>query len=122
MATIEYPAPQLPGGPLEIALVEQLNDGQTAKFVFPIEDGESEGFVFYRNGNFYAYQNVCAHMALSLDMEDNDFFTVSDDHLICKTHGALYIPETGECVGGPCPGKWLSRLNIEVRDQTIYLT
>ncbi len=122
MATIEYPVPQLPGGPLEIALVEQLNDGQTAKFVFPIEDGESEGFVFYRNGNFYAYQNVCAHMALSLDMEDNDFFTVSDDHLICKTHGALYIPETGECVGGPCPGKWLSRLDIEVRDQTIFLT
>ncbi|MBI2190951.1 MAG: AAA family ATPase [Planctomycetes bacterium] len=106
---------------MPVASVADLARGVAIKFFYSTPDGRTEGFVFQRDGCFYAFENVCAHMALSLDMNDSDFFTGDGKLLICKTHGAVYVPETGECVGGPCAGRWLKKLSIEVQDGTIYL-
>lgn len=118
------PAPSAASTPTEktrIAASAQLAENATIKFTFESSEGKQEGFVFFRSGQYYAYQNTCAHLSLSLDMEDDDFFTVDGDMLQCKTHGAVYIPETGECVGGPCVGDWLRKLNLEVRLGEVFL-
>jgi nitrite reductase/ring-hydroxylating ferredoxin subunit len=41
--------------------------------------------------------------------------------LVCSTHGAAYLPDTGYCVGGPCMGQNLTKLSIEERDGQVYL-
>ncbi len=117
-----HPSPTPPSPPekTRIAASAQLAENATITFTFDSSEGEQGGFVFLRSGQYYAYQNTCAHMSLSLDMEDNDFFTVDDDLLQCKTHGAVYVPETGECVGGPCIGEWLHKLNLEVRQGEVF--
>ena len=50
-------------------------------------------------GRFYAYVNYCVHAGTPLDWWPNEFFT-EDGFLICGTHGSLYAPDTGRCVGG----------------------
>ena len=41
---------------------------------------------------------------------------------MCATHGAEYAPDTGACLGGPCFGVGLEPLEIELRDDLMYLT
>jgi nitrite reductase/ring-hydroxylating ferredoxin subunit len=55
-------------------------------------------------------------------MDDNDFFTVDGSALICKTHAAMYEPETGECFAGPCQGRSLDPLDIDTAAGVIVLS
>jgi nitrite reductase/ring-hydroxylating ferredoxin subunit len=72
-------------------------------------------------GKIYAYLNRCAQIGVELDWREGEFFDDSGVYLICSTHGAIYEPHTGFCVGGPCKGKSLQRLEIEERDGNIFL-
>lgn len=72
-------------------------------------------FVRYA-GHVHGYLNQCAHVAMELDWSEGQFFDDSGDYLICATHGALYEPDTGHCVGGPCRGANLHALRVEERD------
>jgi nitrite reductase/ring-hydroxylating ferredoxin subunit len=56
-----------------------------------------EGFV-------HAYLNRCTHVAMEMDWQPNQFFNDTGQWLLCSTHGAAYLPATGECGGGPCTG------------------
>ena len=49
--------------------------------------------------------NRCGHIPVELDWQPGEFFDHSGLYLICATHGALYAPETGHCLGGRCNGK-----------------
>jgi nitrite reductase/ring-hydroxylating ferredoxin subunit len=55
---------------------------------------------------------VCAHVGTPLDLWPNEFYTEDGRWLICATHGALYDPESGRCVDGPCPGARLQPLRL----------
>ena len=51
-----------------------------------------------------------------------EFFDAEGLVLICSTHGALYAPDSGECLGGPCLGcGGLEPVAIEERDGAVYL-
>ena len=46
-------------------------------------------------------------------ISDRDGFVGEDGrHLVCSRHGAVFTPETGLCVEGPCPGASLERLPV----------
>ncbi|MDO8770591.1 MAG: Rieske 2Fe-2S domain-containing protein [Burkholderiaceae bacterium] len=51
-----------------------------------------------------AYLNRCSHVAMELDFQPNRIFDDTGRWLLCATHGAVYSPDTGACVGGPCRG------------------
>ena len=51
-----------------------------------------------------------------------EFFSDDGQTLMCATHGAEYAPDTGACLGGPCFGVGLEPLEIELRDDLMYLT
>ena len=51
-----------------------------------------------------SYLNRCAHVAMEMDYQPNRFFDDTGRWLLCATHGAAYLPGTGECAGGPCRG------------------
>ncbi len=52
-------------------------------------------------GQVHAYLNQCSHVAMELDFKEGHFFDDSGCRLICSTHGALFAPDTGACLGGP---------------------
>lgn len=79
-------------------------------------------FAVRYNGRVYAYLNRCAHVPVQLDWQPGEFFDHSQLYLICATHGALYAPDSGRCLGGRCNGKGLQALDVIERDGAVYLT
>ncbi|MBS6363343.1 Rieske 2Fe-2S domain-containing protein, partial [Burkholderia sp.] len=72
-------------------------------------------FVRYE-GRAYGYLNRCAHVPMELDWVEGQFFESSGLYLMCATHGAIYAPDTGQCVGGPCRGARLRPVEVDERD------
>ena len=72
-------------------------------------------------GRVYGYVNRCAHIGVEMDWRPGEFFDDSGLYLICATHGAVYRPETGECIAGPCRGARLEPLDVVELDGGIYL-
>ena len=73
-------------------------------------------------GRVQAYLNRCAHLPMELDWRPGEFFDAEGLVLICSTHGALYAPESGACIGGRCIGcGGLERVAVEERDGAVYL-
>lgn len=94
---------------------------QGIRFDLPeLGDGVS-GFVVRFNHKPYAFINRCAHVPVELDWQHGEFFDLSRQYLVCATHGAHYLPETGQCVMGPCRGRALEPLVVVERDDNIYL-
>ena len=56
------------------------------------------------------YVNTCPHRRLPLDRAGRFFFTEDGTRLVCANHGAKFDPQSGECVAGPCNGKFLQRI------------
>jgi len=90
----------------------ELADGESRKFRLQCDGRELECFVVRWRGELHAYVNECRHVAMSLDWVENQFFTEDAELLLCPTHGALYAPDTGECVAGPPCGKSLFRVPL----------
>lgn len=84
-----------------VALVE---GGSGVRFTVHSGRGSYPAFVVRYNGAVHAYVNRCTHRSLELDWEPGRFYDVDARHLVCATHGALYEPDTGRCVAGPCNG------------------
>ena len=60
-----------------------------------------------------AYENLCPHVPIPLDRAGGEVFTPDGAHLYCQTHGALFQPESGRCVSGPCAGESLREIPVE---------
>lgn len=80
-----------------------------------------ELLLVHRHGEFYLYENRCPHTAETLDPMGGSI--VSDDGLLftCQRHGAEFIADTGECVGGPCQGEFLAPVAFTLSGGQLYL-
>lgn len=100
---------------------DELQDGALGKrFQAEWAGSPAPGFVVRYEGRLCAYLNECQHVPIELDFNEGDFFDLSKTFLICSTHGALYRPHTGECVGGPCRGRRLTPLHVEELDGDVF--
>lgn len=106
---------------LRIADAGQLSEGQTLKFEFRRSGRMVEGFLACYAGQLVAYENVCRHIPISLDYGDGRFFAKDGKHFICQSHGAVYEPLTGRCIGGPCVGEKLKALKISIDQAGVWL-
>ena len=104
-----------------LARVEELPPGTTKKFTFDANGRKTEAFLANFQGELVAFVNRCVHLPITLDLDDNDFFTCDGNLFVCKTHGSVYDPRAGKCVGGPGQGKSLERLPLVVDAGVIYL-
>ncbi|MBP6709156.1 MAG: Rieske 2Fe-2S domain-containing protein [Candidatus Accumulibacter sp.] len=101
---------------------EVLDGGPGVRFTLTQHGTEAPAFVVRFRGRALAYLNRCGHVPVELDWQQTQFFDDSKLYLICATHGALYSPEDGRCLGGRCNGRGLTPLPVEERDGAIYLT
>ena len=69
----------------------------------------------------FAYRNSCPHTGVTLEWIPNHFFNGDNTFLQCSTHGALFRPDDGFCVAGPCTGKSLEKLPITIIKKSVYL-
>jgi nitrite reductase/ring-hydroxylating ferredoxin subunit len=95
--------------------------GSSAKFKLALGGKTVEGFVIEHAGAYHAYVNRCPHVGTPLDLWPNEFYSEDGRRLVCATHGALYEPATGRCVGGPCAGDALERLPLRRDGDTLVV-
>ena len=120
--------PDLPTDPREapaahpICAAAAVSEG-AAGFRFELDwHGEpAAAFVVRYRGRVHAYLNRCGHVPVELDWQPGEFFDVSRLYLVCTTHGALYDPASGACLGGRCDGRGLVALPVVERDGHIFL-
>ncbi|WP_322054122.1 Rieske (2Fe-2S) protein [Paraburkholderia bannensis] len=103
--------------PVRVCAAGDLADGGAGVRVNATYAGGPAVVFFVRfGGEAYGYLNRCAHVPMELDWVEGQFFESSGLYLMCATHGAIYQPETGKCVGGPCRGGRLRAVRVEERD------
>lgn len=78
-------------------------------------------FVIRFGGDVHAYVNDCPHAHSPLDWLPDRFFDRELRHLLCATHGALFRPDDGVCVRGPCEGKSLDPVPVAIEDGVIVI-
>ncbi len=71
-----------------------------------------DGILLLTHDGPRAYRNVCPHVPVPLDRPDEDLLTRDGKFLVCARHGALFVPENGLCVAGPCEGESLTPLPL----------
>jgi nitrite reductase/ring-hydroxylating ferredoxin subunit len=89
---------------------------------FEVErDGRAEpAFAIRWQGVARAYLNRCGHVPVELDYQPGQFFDFSNLYLVCATHGALYDPASGVCMGGRCNGVGLIPLRVYEEAGHVY--
>lgn len=101
---------------------DALGPGETATFHLRVRGKLVRGFLVNHGGAHVAYVNRCPHAGTPLDAWPNEFFTADGRYLICATHGAVFAPDTGLCVEGPCPGARLQALPVAREDGELVVT
>jgi nitrite reductase/ring-hydroxylating ferredoxin subunit len=80
-----------------------------------------ELLVVKNQGDFFVYENRCPHTNETLNPTGGSVAT--DDGLLlqCQRHAAQFVPQTGECVGGPCLGEQLEPVPFTLAPDALYL-
>lgn len=89
-----------------------LAPGQAVTFSLSRGGGSRPAFAVNHEGAVHAYVNACPHAGNRLDARAAALLSADGRHLVCSVHGAVFAPDTGVCVEGPCPGARLERLAV----------
>jgi nitrite reductase/ring-hydroxylating ferredoxin subunit len=91
---------------------------------FELDGGGAEAvklFVVRKEDVLAAYRNRCPHTGAPLEWLPDQFLDMDDGFIQCAIHGALFRPEDGYCVRGPCVGASLEGLGLEVVDGRVQV-
>ena len=108
-------------GPVLCKLTELADTGSRG-FRIGSGDWPLKGFVVgLEDGSIKAWVNSCPHAGHSLDLIPHRFLTADRKLIQCSSHGALFEPATGLCVGGPCSGRRLRAIAVVLQGDDIRL-
>ena len=103
------------------AAADLVDGGDAVPFDVVFAGQTMRAFAIRFEGQVHAYLNRCPHVPAELDWDPGRFFDMQGLLLICSNHGAIFLPESGRCIGGPCKGRNLVALPVEERDGKVIL-
>lgn len=88
---------------------------------FTWRDGDwlFHGFVVRRGDTVNGFIDRCPHAGMPLALFEDHYLTREKDLILCSSHGALFRPDNGLCIGGPCAGRSLWPWPVEVAGEEI---
>lgn len=113
MASVEW---------IAVCRLSEIGDPGARGFAFGSLERPREGFVVRRGAAAWAWLNVCPHAGRQLNWKPDAFLTKDRRLIMCSSHGAVFEPDTGLCVGGPCPGRRLTAIRCEIRDGVVMVS
>jgi nitrite reductase/ring-hydroxylating ferredoxin subunit len=94
-----------------------ITDGASKGFD-PLAQGRDSAFLVRKGDRVFAYFNTCPHVKNApLPWRKDEYLNKEKTHIVCSGHGAEFDIENGYCVLGPCIGKSLKAINVEVNSQ-----
>jgi nitrite reductase/ring-hydroxylating ferredoxin subunit len=101
-------------------LTELAGQGARA-FTIGAGDWPLRGFVVRTGDAVRGYVNRCPHAGHPLNLLPERFLTADGVLILCSSHGALFEKGNGYCVAGPCAGRSLTPIALEVRDGLVLV-
>ena len=90
-------------------------------FTIGAGDWPLQGFVVRVGNAVYGYLNRCPHAGHPLNLLPQRFLSPDGALILCSSHGAVFEKETGYCVAGPCAGKQLRPVPLQVESGFVML-
>jgi len=113
----------VPGTELALCRLDELVDPGSRGFQLAAPRGEDiAGFVVRRGAQVHGYHNHCPHTGAPLEWQPHQFLDADRRFIQCALHGALFTPEDGRCVVGPCAGDRLAPLPLALHDGWVCWT
>jgi nitrite reductase/ring-hydroxylating ferredoxin subunit len=93
-----------------------------------VVEGESRGFdpfgtgrdtllIVRWRGQLTAWRNRCPHLDVAMQYRKDRYMSGDGQRIVCFAHGALFRPDTGLCVLGPCLGQSLQPQRLRVDEK-----
>lgn len=110
--------------PAGVALcrLDDLPDPGARNFVLEIGRKRFHGFIVRQGDTVSGFVDACPHAGLPLAKRLDDYLTEDGSLISCDWHGALFRPDDGLCVGGPCAGQRLTAWPVTVVEGIIKTT
>ena len=96
-------------------------DGGAREFEVGGGDWPFRGFLVRQAGVLRAFANICPHQRYPLNMVAHAFCAPGEALVRCAHHGAVFDPDTGLCLVGPCAGRSLLRLEMRLADGQVLV-
>jgi len=106
--------------PRRLCRIAEIPDGTARGFSFGSGIDREEVFVYREGDLILGYDNACPHQGTPLNFMPDRFLDLEGEHFVCTTHGALFRPETGFCLMGPCQGKSLKKIAVAIEDGVLW--
>jgi nitrite reductase/ring-hydroxylating ferredoxin subunit len=104
-----------------ICRLEDLETSGARGFTIGGGDWPLRGFVVRAGNEVRGYVNNCPHAGHPLNLLPHRFLTPDRSLILCSSHGAVFEKQTGLCVAGPCPGRSLRPVALELQDGFVLL-
>jgi len=101
---------------IQLCVISEFPDEGVKGFSLSNNEAQQDIFVIRRNNQWYAYQNSCPHLGLSLNWQADQFLDDENAYIQCTVHGALFQIEDGLCVWGPCINQSLSPVPVHINN------
>jgi nitrite reductase/ring-hydroxylating ferredoxin subunit len=108
-----------PGPGVELCALADLADPGSKGFAWRVGEALFAGFVVRRGDAVTGFVDRCPHAGTPLALTPDRFLTREGDLILCSTHGALFQPDDGLCVAGPCAGRALEPWPVTVADGRV---
>lgn len=94
--------------------IDDLKEGETKGFL-ENEAGQDVLFVVKHNGELHGWRNACPHVdGAPMAWRKDAYMDGKKQFVACHAHGALFEPDTGLCIQGPCLGKKLEKIQVRI--------
>jgi nitrite reductase/ring-hydroxylating ferredoxin subunit len=104
-----------------VCRLDELADPGARGFTIGTGDWPLRGFVVRVHEAVRGYVNHCPHAGHPLDLMPHRFLTHDGALILCGSHGALFDKLTGYCIAGPCVGRQLRSIPLEVEAGFVML-
>lgn len=104
-----------------VCRLTELGTQGARAFTIGAGDWPLRGFVVRTGDAVRGYVNRCPHAGHPLNLLPERFLTADGALILCSSHGALFEKGNGCCVAGPCAGRSLTPIALEVRDGFVLV-
>lgn len=104
-----------------ICRFDDLSDPGARSFRVGVGDWPLRAFVVRQGAVVRAYVNRCPHAGHPLDLRPDHFLTPDGQAIICSSHAAQFDLLRGLCLTGPCLGRSLQSVPVEIEEDWVVL-
>ena len=108
-----------PNAGTEIARISELPNHGGKDILYTDGDFQTRIFVQKQGDTIEVFENSCPHAGTPLNMFGDRFLDMNGQHIICRTHGAVFDIASGKCLRGPCKGEFLRKIAIRIDGDSI---